>query len=60
MAKFNLNDDSVVVIIGSGAGGNACNELAQKGVKAVILEAGRAPNSRISSTTNGKVSRSSP
>jgi choline dehydrogenase-like flavoprotein len=41
MAKFNLNDDSVVVIIGSGAGGGTLgNELAQKGVKAVILEAG--------------------
>ncbi len=41
MAKFNLNDDRVVVIIGSGAGGGTLgNELAQKGVKAVILEAG--------------------
>src|SRR5437868_15531144 len=41
MAKFDLNDDGVVVIVGSGArGGTLCNELAQKGVKAVILEAG--------------------
>src|SRR6201989_947799 len=41
MAKFDLNDSGVVVIIGSGAGGGTLgNELAQKGVKVVILEAG--------------------
>lgn len=41
MAQFDLNDDSLVVIIGSGAGGGTLgNELAQKGVKVVILEAG--------------------
>jgi choline dehydrogenase-like flavoprotein len=41
MATFDLNDDSVVCIIGSGAGGGKLgNELAQKGIKVVILEAG--------------------
>ena len=40
-AKYDLNDDRVVVIIGSGAGGGTLgNELAQKGVDVVILEAG--------------------
>ncbi len=41
MAQFDLNDDSLVVIVGSGAGGGTLgNELAQKGIKTVILEAG--------------------
>jgi choline dehydrogenase-like flavoprotein len=41
MATFDLKDDSVVVVIGSGAGGGTLgNELAQKGVKVVCLEAG--------------------
>jgi choline dehydrogenase-like flavoprotein len=41
MATFDLNDASVSVVIGSGAGGGTLsNELAQKGVKVVCLEAG--------------------
>ena len=42
MAKqYALNDDSVVVVIGSGAGGGTLsNELAQKGIDVVCLEAG--------------------
>jgi len=42
MAKIATNDDSAVVIIGSGAGGGTlANELCQKGVKVVLLEAGK-------------------
>ena len=34
--KFDLNDDSVVVVVGSGAGGGTLsNELAQKGIDVV-------------------------
>lgn len=41
MQKFNFDDGSVVVIIGSGAGGGTlANELSQKGIKVVLLEAG--------------------
>lgn len=40
-APFDKNDDSVVVIIGTGAGGGVlANELAQKGISVVALEAG--------------------
>ena len=39
--KFALNDNSVVVVVGSGAGGGTLsNELAQKGIDVVCLEAG--------------------
>src|ERR1700719_1540886 len=41
MANFDMNDDSGVVVGGSGAGGGTLsNELAQKGIKVVCLEAG--------------------
>ncbi|WP_077002646.1 GMC family oxidoreductase [Variovorax sp. KK3] len=46
MAKFETGDDSVVVIIGSGAGGGTlANELCQKGIKVVVLEAGATQSS---------------
>ena len=46
MAKFDQNDDGVVVIIGSGAsGGTLANELCQKGVNVVLLEAGGVQSS---------------
>ena len=42
MKNFEFTDDSVVVVIGSGAGGGTLsNELAQQGVKVVCLEAGK-------------------
>ncbi len=45
MAKYEMKDDSVVVIIGSGAGGGTlANELCQKGIKVVLLEAGKRYN----------------
>lgn len=41
MAGFESGDDSVVVVIGSGAGGGTlANELCQRGVKVLVLEAG--------------------
>ncbi|HKX94534.1 MAG TPA: GMC family oxidoreductase [Methylibium sp.] len=46
MTKFKHNDDSVVVIIGSGAGGGTlANELCQQGIKVVVLEAGATQSS---------------
>jgi choline dehydrogenase-like flavoprotein len=46
MARIEMNDDGVVVIIGSGAGGGTlANELCQKGIKVVVLEAGALQSS---------------
>ncbi len=46
MPSFDHNDDAVVVIIGSGAGGGTlANELCQKGIKVVVLEAGARQSS---------------
>ena len=43
MTTHEYSDDGVVVIIGSGAGGGTlANELCQKGIKVVLLEAGAA------------------
>ena len=42
MTTHSQTDDSVVVIIGSGAGGGTlANELCKKGIKVVVLEAGK-------------------
>ena len=43
MAKtYDLNDDSVVVIVGSGAGGGTmADELTKQGIDCVVLEAGK-------------------
>ena len=42
MASFALDDDGVVVIIGSGAGGGTlAHELTRRGIRVVLLEAGR-------------------
>ncbi|MGN7500957.1 GMC family oxidoreductase, partial [Pseudomonas lactis] len=46
MTTYSFDDDSVVVIIGSGAGGGTlANELCQKGVPVVLLEAGERQSS---------------
>jgi choline dehydrogenase-like flavoprotein len=42
VSRIDLKDDSVVVIIGSGAGGGTlAHELTRRGVKVVLLEAGK-------------------
>ncbi len=42
MAKIELDDATAVVIIGSGAGGGTlANELCQKGINVIVLEAGK-------------------
>jgi choline dehydrogenase-like flavoprotein len=46
MAKIESSDDTAVVIIGSGAGGGTlANELCQKGIPVVVLEAGATQSS---------------
>ena len=41
MSNFDYYDDSIVVVIGSGAGGaTVAHELCEKGIKVVVLEAG--------------------
>src|SRR3981081_3812155 len=46
MAKIDFNDNSAVVFIGSCAGGGTlANELCQKGVRVIVLEAGAMQSS---------------
>ena len=60
-APFDLNDDSVVVIVGSGAGGGTLGtELAPRASRSSSSKPAAATKSRISSTTNGRASPSSP
>ena len=41
MARFELSDDTVVVVVGSGAGGGTvAHELCERGINVVVLEAG--------------------
>ena len=41
MTRYRFDDEDVVVIVGSGAGGGTlANELCQRGVRVVLLEAG--------------------
>ena len=52
-ASFDLNDNSVVVVIGSGAGGGTVShELTARGVKVVCLEAG--PRLKLSDIVNNE------
>ena len=42
MPRFELNDEDVVVIVGSGAGGGTmAHELTRRGMKVVLFEAGK-------------------
>ena len=55
--QFDQNDDGVVVVIGTGAGGGTlANELAQKGIEVVALEAGGVICRKTTSMTSGEAS----
>ena len=62
MARFELNDHGVVVIIGSGAGGGTlAHELTRRGIKVVLLEAGKRQSlASFLTETRAKHSGSSP
>jgi choline dehydrogenase-like flavoprotein len=55
MAPIELKDDSVVVIIGSGAGGGTlAHELTRRGIKVVLLEAGKRQSTETFSQVPGE------
>src|SRR5712664_1559311 len=55
MARIEFNDSSVVVIIGSGAGGGTlAHELTRRGIKVVLLEAGKRQSTETFSQVPGE------
>ena len=55
MAHIELNDASAVVIIGSGAGGGTlAHELTRRGIKVVLLEAGKRQSTETFSQVPGE------
>ncbi|HVO82170.1 MAG TPA: GMC family oxidoreductase [Terriglobales bacterium] len=54
MARIEFSDDSAVVVIGSGAGGGTlAHELTRRGIKVVLLEAGKRQSKRTFSQVPG-------
>jgi choline dehydrogenase-like flavoprotein len=55
MARIELQDESAVVIIGSGAGGGTlAHELTRRGIKVVVLEAGKRQSTATFSQVPGE------
>src|SRR3989441_11287461 len=55
MARIDHNDSSAVVIIGSGAGGGTlAHELTHRGIKIVLLEAGKRQSTETFSQVPGE------
>jgi choline dehydrogenase-like flavoprotein len=55
MARIEFKDDSAIVIIGSGAGGGTlANELTHRGIKVVLLEAGKRQSEETFSQVPGE------
>src|ERR1035438_7210424 len=55
MARIEFQDESAVVIIGSGAGGGTlAHELTRRGIKVVVLEAGKRQSTETFSQIPGE------
>ena len=55
MARIEFQDESAVVIIGSGAGGGTlAHELTRRGIKVVVLEAGKRQSTATFSQVPGE------